>query len=117
MRERSGRGLSWPSQRAPLLDRERAGHVRVDRADKGVGAGGERRDRVVDLAGAGEEVALEGDGARGVLDLDVVRDARVVVLEVDREWPGRHGERAGGERGVGRPELDGGPGGVAGGRG
>ena len=112
---------------------ERAGHVRVHRADERVGARGKRRD-VVGLRGdAVEDLALEDGLAVGVLDLDVVRDARVLVVErdleglvrrgaelrlVERDVEGRELEdragrglrRAGGARGAGAPTRRGGRG-------
>ena len=70
-----------------LLDRERAGHRRMNGTDEGVGAGVE----LVHVVGlgrhAGEDRALEdlGPGRRALVDRDVVRDAVVLVVELDLE--------------------------------
>src|SRR6478752_5051527 len=66
-------------------DRERAGHVRMDVAHERVAARGQRPDVVVHRREPREDVALEDGRAARVLDLDVVRDARVLVLEHDLE--------------------------------
>src|SRR5262245_6662715 len=76
----AGRVVSGGSAR-----RERARHVRVDVAHERVTAGLERGDLVVLGGDAAEDVALEHRGATGVLHLDVVWDAGVLVVEVDRE--------------------------------
>src|SRR5438128_1411631 len=54
-------------------------------ADKRVGPRLQGGHAVVLLVDAGEDVTLEERGPGCVLDLDVVRDARVLVVEGDRE--------------------------------
>ena len=80
-RQRGGR------HRGSLLDRERAGHVRMDRAGEGVGTGRAAPGRRRPFGDAGEDLALEdlGAGRRSLVDGDVVRRPRVLVLEVDVE--------------------------------
>ena len=79
---------------AGLLGGERARHVRVDRADERIGAGREGRHVVDDDRRAGDDLAREHGRARRVVDRDVVRLARVLVVERDRErLAGRRLER------------------------
>src|SRR4249919_1312686 len=75
----------WAIVLPALLDRERAGHVRVDGAREGVAAGGQGGHREAPLLDAREDVGLEDLRARGVVDLDVVGGARDLVVELEGE--------------------------------
>ncbi len=79
---------------------QRSCHVGVHRADERVGPRRQRRHRVVAFRGAGEHVGLENDGPRRILDLDVVRDAGVLIVERQRE------RGIGRSRQLGRVERD-----------
>src|SRR5688572_27983357 len=72
------------------LRRERADHVRVDRAYELIAPGRQRRDVVRPRRDAREDLALEDAGAARVLDLDVVREG-LVVGERDLEGGVRGG--------------------------
>src|SRR6185503_5957111 len=55
-----------------LLGRERAGHVRMDRAEEGVGARRQRTDLDLVHSRPGEGLAVLEDGVVGVADVEVV---------------------------------------------
>src|SRR4029079_8367768 len=57
----------------------------MDRTVERIVTGLERGDHVVRLCGPGDDVALEDVLTPGVLDLDVMRDAALLVREMDHE--------------------------------
>ena len=91
------------------LDGERPDHRGMDGADEGVGPGVEGGDVVDPRRDAGEDLALEQLGAVHVaqVERDVVRRARVLVLELDLERRvGRRRRRLLLELDVERADLD-----------